>query len=209
MLIWNRSDEKPPCATVSRQTGFHSDTTCASTPVSTHPLTTPTSAPESSGEFCDTHYTELQDREGCWWRYHQGLPSETIPQPTSTLMALPVFDAVCMVDTMVTNPIAFDIQYNHKTAWVTGAIFRSVKKSETGIEVELITKKLAADWPAWYLRRTRAYCMMEDTPHNASVMSRMVVDSSLAMIGRVSRYSQTQDDGHTYHFVVLLDCTIE
>ena len=33
------------------------------------------------GMVCNTHYTEQQDRENCWWRFHNGLPPIEEVQP--------------------------------------------------------------------------------------------------------------------------------
>ena len=49
------------------------------------------------GMVCDTHYTAQQDRENCWWRYHNGLP----PIEVQPMMADDMMDDKMMSDGMM------------------------------------------------------------------------------------------------------------
>ncbi len=53
-------------------------TSPAATSVSASMLALP-----GSGESCDTLYTTQQDKEDCWWRYHQSLAGTMLPTSMS------------------------------------------------------------------------------------------------------------------------------
>ena len=58
----------------------------AATP--TPPATQPSNTNNPS-VICNQHYTEQQDKENCWWRWHNSLPLIAQPTPTSTPVLLP------------------------------------------------------------------------------------------------------------------------
>lgn len=54
------------------------------------PAPTPAATPQpdasttgGDGTICNTYYTSQQDREDCWWRWHNGLPLIQSQQPTA------------------------------------------------------------------------------------------------------------------------------
>ena len=65
------------------------------------------------GTVCNSHYTAQQDREDCWWRFHNGLPLIEA-QPTMS-------DDMMMDDTMASDGMVCNthntMQVNRENCW--------------------------------------------------------------------------------------------
>ena len=77
--------------TIAAVVSIHPTAVPAFTPVVVEPVNTPPAPPDTTDPnfVCNEHYTEQQDKEACWWRWHNGFPLMEQATPTPSIVALP------------------------------------------------------------------------------------------------------------------------